>query len=352
MVGDPDFDVGFLKQEWALVVQANGIIAMPAYLQVPRTGRGRTLTKPQRGKVWKVFEEYRSALKDKGKQEWLQVIQETRRYLEKKKEILPYRAVVVDESQDFHPEEWKLIRSLVPSGANDLFLVGDAHQRIYGRKVTLKDCGVLIQGRSTNLKINYRTTEQIRNWSMALIQGIDVDDLDGEKDREKGYKSLLSGDGPGGAEVRHRRGGGSSSWSRRSRNCSSTSKPEEICLVARTKKLLEERYQPLLKAAKVPCVVLEKKNDPGEPGVRLGDHAPGQGAGVPRDAPGRGQQRRRAHAGVLGGRRPHRQGRTRGAGAVPAVRGGDQGQGSPDRHGPRQPQPFLGEAVHTGLDSH
>jgi ATP-dependent exoDNAse (exonuclease V) beta subunit len=44
---------------------------------------------------------------------------------------------------------------------------------------------------------------------------------------------------------------------------------EEICLVARTKKLVEERYQPLLKAAKVPCTVLEKKNDPGEPGVRL-----------------------------------------------------------------------------------
>ena len=136
--GDPDFDVGFLKQEWALVVQANGITTMPEYLQVPRTGRGRTLTKPGRGKVWKVFEEYRSALKDRGKHEWLQVIQETRRYLEKKTEILPYRAVVVDESQDFHPEEWKLIRALVPGGANDLFLVGDAHQRIYGRKVTLR----------------------------------------------------------------------------------------------------------------------------------------------------------------------------------------------------------------------
>ena len=131
---------------------------------MPRTGRGRTLTRPQRGKVWKVFEEYRSALKDKGKHEWLLVIQETRQYLEKKKSILPYRAVVVDESQDFHPEEWKLIRALVPQGPNDLFLVGDAHQRIYGRKVVLKDCGIQIQGRSSQLKINYRTTEQIRDW--------------------------------------------------------------------------------------------------------------------------------------------------------------------------------------------
>lgn len=124
VAGDPDFDVGFLKQEWAMVVRANGITTLPEYLQVARTGRGRTLTKPGRGKVWKVFEEYDAALQDKGKHEWLQIIQETRRYLEKKKEILPYRAVVVDESQDFHAEEWKLIRALVPEAANDLFLVG------------------------------------------------------------------------------------------------------------------------------------------------------------------------------------------------------------------------------------
>jgi hypothetical protein len=63
VVGDPNFDVGFLKQEWVMVIQTNGITTLPEYLQVPRTGRGRTLTKPQRGKVWKVFEEYRSALK-------------------------------------------------------------------------------------------------------------------------------------------------------------------------------------------------------------------------------------------------------------------------------------------------
>src|SRR5262245_53045076 len=269
VAGDPDFDVGFLKQEWSLVVQTNGITTLPAYLQVPRTGRGRTLTKPQRGKVWKVFEEYRSALKDRGKHEWLQVIQETRRYLEKKTEILPYRAVVVDESQDFHPEEWKLIRALVPQGANDLFLVGDAHQRIYGRRVTLKNCGVMVRGRSSNLKINYRTTEQIRNWSMALLRGVEVDDLDGEKDREEGYKSLLSGAAP---EVRKFATAEEEGafLVETVKEMLKHKQPEEVCLVARTGKLLTDRYQPLLKAAKVPSVVLEKKNDPGEPGVRLG----------------------------------------------------------------------------------
>jgi len=72
-------------------VQANGITTLQEYLKVARTGRGRTLTKPQRGKIWKVFEEYCSDLWDKGKHEWLQVIQETRKYLERKPGILPYR---------------------------------------------------------------------------------------------------------------------------------------------------------------------------------------------------------------------------------------------------------------------
>ncbi len=268
VVGDPDFDPGFLKQEWSLVVQTNGIATMQEYLQVARTGRGRTLTKPQRGKVWKIFEEYRWDLRDKGKHEWLQVIQETRKYLDRKPGILPYRAVVVDESQDFHPEEWKLIRSLVPAGVNDLFLVGDAHQRIYGRKVTLKDVGVLIQGRSTNLKINYRTTEQIRNWSMALLQGLDVDDLDGERDTEAGYRSLLSGQPP---EVRLFKTAEEEGkfLVETLKELLKHKQAEEICLVARTNKVMEDRYQPLLKTAKLPFVVLEKKNDPAEPGLRL-----------------------------------------------------------------------------------
>ena len=268
VVGDPDFDPGFLKQEWLLVVQTNGITTMQEYLKVARTGRGRTLTKPQRGKVWKIFEEYRSDLRDKGKHEWLQVIQETRKYLERKPGILPYRAVVVDESQDFHPEEWKLIRALVPAAVNDLFLVGDAHQRIYGRKVTLKDVGVLIQGRSTNLKINYRTTEQIRNWSMALLQGVDTDDLDGERDTEAGYRSLLFGQPP---EVRQFKTAEEEGkfLVETVNELLKHKQAEEICLVARTKKILEDRYQPLLRTAKLPFVVLEKKNDPVEPGLRL-----------------------------------------------------------------------------------
>lgn len=190
------WDTGFFRQEWEQVVQANGIQTQDEYLRVSRIGRGRTVSRPQRARIWKVFERYHNALEKLHQQEWLEVIQTARRFLEEKKTQVSYRAVVVDESQDFHSEEWKLIRALVPAGANDLFLVGDAHQRIYGRKVLLSRCGIATQGRSSTLRINYRTTEQIRAWAVAMLEGIAVDDLDGQADEEKGYMSLLSGPEP------------------------------------------------------------------------------------------------------------------------------------------------------------
>ena len=262
------FDVGFLRQEWEQVVQANGIETVADYLKVPRTGRGHTLTRLQRGRVWKVFECYLDVLKQRGKQEWLQAIRATRRYLEEKKPALPYRAVVVDEAQDFHAEEWKLIRALVPSGVNDLFLVGDAHQRIYGRKVALTRCGIQIQGRSSKLRINYRTTEQIRAWAIAMLQGVEVDDLDGDRDTAQGYKSLLSGPKP---EHHHFSTSEKEQvfLAEKIRELLKDRSPEEICLVARTTKMVKDDYQALLKSLAINHTVLDKKKEDAGSGVRL-----------------------------------------------------------------------------------
>jgi superfamily I DNA/RNA helicase len=265
---DPSWDTGFFRQEWEQVVQANGIQTQDEYLRVPRTGRGRTVSRPQRARIWQVFEHYRHALGKRNQQEWLDVIQTARRHLEEKKPKLPYRAVVVDESQDFHNEEWKLIRALVPAGANDLFLVGDAHQRIYGRKVVLARCGVAIQGRSSSLRINYRTTEQIRAWAVAMVEGMAVDDLDGETDEEKGYMSLLSGPKP----ECHRFASAEQEQEFLGKTLKELVKArpaEEICLVARTAKTIKDDYQALLKSLGIEHLVLDKSKEGTGGGVRL-----------------------------------------------------------------------------------
>ena len=80
--------------------------------------------------------------------------------------------------------------------ANDLFIVGEPHQRIYGKPVVLSRCGIEVRGRSRKLRINYRTTEETRAWATAVLHGLDFDDLDGGSDQTSDYRSLLHGDEP------------------------------------------------------------------------------------------------------------------------------------------------------------
>ncbi len=261
-----EFDAGFLKQELEQVVQANGIETRADYLKVSRTGRGRTLTRAQRAQVWSILEHYRAGLKNREKTDWLSVIHETRRFIEKKRLAMPYRAVIVDEAQDFHAEEWKLIRLIAPDGPNGLFLVGDAQQRIYGHRISLRQCGINIQGRSSQLYLNYRTTEQIRDWASALLNGMDVDGLDEDAYDTRQYKSLLSGPKPeflfckNPSEEKKLLG-------RRLKELLKSHPPEEICIVTRTKKAITEQYKPMLAELDTPHTVLERNRE--GKGVRL-----------------------------------------------------------------------------------
>jgi hypothetical protein len=72
------------------------------------------------------------------------------------------------------------------SPANDLFIVGDAHQRIYRHRATLGKCGIDIRGRARKLRLNYRTTDEIRRFAVALLEGRPIDDLDGGLDDSAG----------------------------------------------------------------------------------------------------------------------------------------------------------------------
>jgi superfamily I DNA/RNA helicase len=199
-VGSGDWTESFIKSEWEHVVQANGIREKSAYLRIPRVGRGKRLSRPKRAEIWDIFEEYIHNISSVDKIEWIDLIRETRKYIEKNNYVFPYKSIIVDETQDFHPEELKLIRAIVPVQENDIFLVGDAHQRIYRQPVVLSRCGIDIRGRSKKLKINYRTTEEIRNLAISILKDIPIDDMDGQFDESLGYKSLLHGPVP---QIKH-----------------------------------------------------------------------------------------------------------------------------------------------------
>ncbi|MHC5931900.1 UvrD-helicase domain-containing protein, partial [Nostoc sp.] len=195
----PSLTLAFYKDEWREVIQANKITNFKQYLTATRTGRGTRLNRAERAAIWVVFEEYRSLLQQKGWKESEDAMRDVCSLLQNKPgETLPFKAVIVDEAQDMSDAVFSLIRAIVPpkDDGNDIFLVGDPHQRIYGRKVVLSRCGIDIRGRSHKLRINYRTTDETRNWATKVLDGVTVDDLDGDKDDLKGYRSLLHGDKP------------------------------------------------------------------------------------------------------------------------------------------------------------
>lgn len=195
----PSLTLAFYQDEWREVVQANRITNLKQYLTVTRTGRGTRLNRAERAAIWVVFEEYRSLLQQKGWKEAEDAMRDVCSLLQNKPgETLPFKAVIVDEAQDMSDAVFSLIRAIVPPNddGNDIFIVGDPHQRIYGRKVVLSRCGIDIRGRSHKLRINYRTTDETRKWATMVLEGVTVDDLDGEQDNLKGYRSLLHGDKP------------------------------------------------------------------------------------------------------------------------------------------------------------
>ena len=189
------FERSFYREEWERVIQPQSITSVEEYMKASRVGRGVRLSRKARKAIWPIFEEYRVSLNEHRLREADDAMRDARMLLETKGDILPYRAIVVDEAQDMGKQAFELIRQMIPGGdqKNDIFFVGDAHQRIYRYKVVLSHCGINIRGRGRKLRINYRTTEETRRWAVSLLKDIAIDDLDGGLDDQKGYKSLLSG---------------------------------------------------------------------------------------------------------------------------------------------------------------
>ena len=184
----------FYREEWQRVIQPQSIVTLDQYKRASRIGRGTRLNRPARVKVWVVFEEYRNLLALNKKKEVDDAYRDAAQLLGHESGLPKFAAVVIDEAQDMSMQAFRMLRQLVPEGENDLFIVGDGHQRIYGRnKVVLSHCGINIRGRARKLRLNYRTTEEIRAWAVNLLEGFPVDDLDGGLDDNKGYKSLAHG---------------------------------------------------------------------------------------------------------------------------------------------------------------
>jgi mRNA-degrading endonuclease RelE of RelBE toxin-antitoxin system len=199
-----DFSLDFFKEEWEQVIQPQGVIDCDEYKRAKRIGRGTRLNRRQRVEIWAIFDSYRRLLNQNGYKEVSDAYRDAADFIRSNNISLPYASIIVDEAQDMGSQAFKLLRAMVPEGQNDMFIVGDAHQRIYSQnKVVLGQVGINIVGRSAKLKINYRTTDEIRKWATNLLEGYLIDDLDGGEDDNKLYKSLTHGSYPEVVELKN-----------------------------------------------------------------------------------------------------------------------------------------------------
>jgi len=259
--------IAFYLEEWDQVVQSQDVVTQEEYFRAKRVGRGTRLGRKQRAEVWLVLARYRELIDADGLLEWQDVIREARLYIERKGVVLPYQAVLADEVQDFSPPELRLLRAIVPPGPNDLFLVGDAHQRIYGQMARMGACGIEIRGRSSRLKLNYRTTEQIQARAVSILKDLEIDDLDGGVDTLTGYRSLRTGPPP----IIHRCERPMEEQEvilTTLHNWLEDTAPSDICLAARTNRLVD-RYSDILDKAGIQATRIKTEDPSHRPGVRL-----------------------------------------------------------------------------------
>lgn len=185
----------FLSEEWRQVVLARRISTADAYLAAKRTGRGRALGAAQRAQAWQAIWEFEQALTQQGVWTHETIRREATRLLEETSDK-PFRHVIIDEAQDLSPDQWRLLRAAVAEAPDDIFIAGDTHQRIYDNRVSLREVGINIAGRSSRLNINYRTTAEILGWSLGLLRGEPIDDMEGGLDSVAGCKSYVHGQLP------------------------------------------------------------------------------------------------------------------------------------------------------------
>ncbi|MFG1696021.1 UvrD-helicase domain-containing protein [Nonomuraea sp. NPDC049309] len=188
----------FLQQEYRHVILAQRISSRTEYLQASRRGRGTAIGPRQRERIWDAVEAFTAELRQAGASTHLQLCAEATRLLDGSDlSRYGFDHVIVDEAQDLHPAQWRVLRAAVVEGPDDLFITGDPHQRIYDSKVSLTSLGISVAGRSSRLRINYRSTAEILTWSTGLLSGSLVEDLSGEGDESlSGYRSLLHGKRP------------------------------------------------------------------------------------------------------------------------------------------------------------
>ncbi|MDZ7752684.1 MAG: 3'-5' exonuclease [Gammaproteobacteria bacterium] len=188
------FSMRFLLGEWEDVVDAWQLSSWEAYRDVRRLGRKTRLPEQQRAELWSMFEQVSKRLESAGLVTRAKMFSRLAEHLARRRHPL-YDFAVVDEAQDIGVQQLRFLAALAGERANGLFFAGDLGQRIFRTPFSWKSLGVEIRGRSHALRVNYRTSHQIRAQADRLL-GPEVADVDGNTDNRRDTVSVFNGPQP------------------------------------------------------------------------------------------------------------------------------------------------------------
>ncbi len=189
-----DFNPRFLLGEWKNVVDAWQLDSWEAYRDVRRLGRKTRLPSERRLALWAVFERVREELGRQGLVTRAGMFGSLTEKLRDRPTPL-FEFVIVDEAQDIGVAQLRFLAALGSQRPNGLFFAGDLGQRIFQTPFSWKAMGVEVRGRSQILKLNYRTSHQIRAKADRLL-GPEVTDVDGNVEDRRGTVSAFNGPDP------------------------------------------------------------------------------------------------------------------------------------------------------------
>ena len=193
-VGGHSFSAHFLLAEWEQVVDAWQLETWEAYRDVTRLGRKTRLTEPARATLWAIFEHVRAGLSEKNLLTEAGMFNRLATAVARCKTPV-FDFAVVDEAQDIGIPQVRFFAALGGARPDALFFAGDLGQRIFQQPFSWKSLGVDVRGRSRTLRVNYRTSHQIRRQADLLL-GPEVSDVDGNVEVRSDAVSVFNGPEP------------------------------------------------------------------------------------------------------------------------------------------------------------
>lgn len=185
------FSLRFLETEWQQVVDSWQLTNWEAYRDVSRLGRKTRLPEQKRRILWSIFEQVLSALQAENLVSSSNIFN-TLAGRCTETEHLPFDFCVVDEAQDINIQQLRFLAMFSKRRLDGLFFAGDLGQRIFQQPFSWKSLGVDIRGRSKTLRINYRTSHQIRMKADGLLDP-ELADVDGVVEERLGTVSAFNG---------------------------------------------------------------------------------------------------------------------------------------------------------------